>query len=192
MSFKWRYHSWTRLRVTVCLVHFCCIKLKWSMWPRLRQFFRNWRHYSFIIFINRRTISMWPFIHETQSSFWSPLLAYCAYLRSRKVTSAIFFSISSLRKFSSTMLQMLVRVNVCLLYRGTLKLSLKLKHHALTTTSLRKTRHQNFSLLARWPSGLRRRVKAAVRKGVGSNPTLVTLTEGDLLDFRCRNSCIQA
>ena len=28
-------------------------------------------------------------------------------------------------------------------------------------------------LLAGWPSGLRRRVKAAVRKGVGSNPTPV-------------------
>ena len=27
--------------------------------------------------------------------------------------------------------------------------------------------------LAGWPSGLRRRVKAAVRKGVGSNPTPV-------------------
>ena len=28
-------------------------------------------------------------------------------------------------------------------------------------------------IMASWPSGLRRCVKAAVRKGVGSNPTLV-------------------
>ena len=33
----------------------------------------------------------------------------------------------------------------------------------------------HFLTSAEWPSGLRRRVKAAVRKGVGSNPTSVTV-----------------
>ena len=32
----------------------------------------------------------------------------------------------------------------------------------------------SLSLMARWSSGLRRCVKAAVRKGVGSNPTFVS------------------
>ena len=36
-----------------------------------------------------------------------------------------------------------------------------------------------------WPSGLRRCVKAAVRKGVGSNPTAV------ILDVQCALICYQ-
>jgi hypothetical protein len=30
--------------------------------------------------------------------------------------------------------------------------------------------------MTRWPSGLRRQIKALVRKGVGSNPTLVRIS----------------
>jgi hypothetical protein len=40
--------------------------------------------------------------------------------------------------------------------------------HAINPGPARPRNHA-----ARWPSGLRRCVKAAVRKGVGSNPTLV-------------------
>ena len=35
--------------------------------------------------------------------------------------------------------------------------------------------HPATSVLAGWSSGLRRRIKAPVRKGVGSNPTFVKL-----------------
>ena len=47
-------------------------------------------------------------------------------------------------------------------------------------------------LLAGWPSGLRRRVKAAVRKGVGSNPTSVTFVLILLTDIIIRfgTSCV--
>ena len=44
--------------------------------------------------------------------------------------------------------------------------------------------------MAGWPSGLRRRVKATVRKGVGSNPTPVTFTHVYLLHVCCKHQVL--
>ena len=41
--------------------------------------------------------------------------------------------------------------------------------------NLGDTRTKEPRLKVRWPSGLRRQLKALVRKGVGSNPTLIIL-----------------